>query len=100
MSSPVATATTWALLASNLVTLLLALALQWPLSTLLLPYWFQSVIIGYFSCRRMLALREFSTAGMTMGESGKPVPETDAGRRGMVQFFILHYGFFHVAAGE
>jgi Family of unknown function (DUF6498) len=95
-NTTVAPVSTWALLASNVAAPILALVLHWPLATLLWPYWFQSVVIGYFSRKRMLAVPDFSTAGMSMGESGTPVPETEAGRRQMVNFFTLHYGFFHL----
>jgi len=81
------------LLLSNALTAILALVLRWPIETLLWPYWIQSVIIGWYSARRMLSLRQFSTEGLTVND--RPVPETVGAQRGMVAFFALHYGFFH-----
>jgi Family of unknown function (DUF6498) len=86
----------WGLVGSNLLTLVLALALKWPLATLLWPFWLQSVVIGYFSRKRMLALRDFTTAGMTMGSRREAVPEDETGLRRVANFFTLHYGFFHL----
>src|SRR5690606_6752584 len=60
---------------------------------LMWPYWIQSVIIGFYAWRRMMSLREFTTAGLK--SNGRPVPETEAGKRSVATFFLLHYGFFH-----
>lgn len=81
------------LLIANAVTAALALALRWPLDTLLWPYWIQSVIIGWYSRRRMLALHQFSTDGFTM--NNQPVPATPASLHKVARFFSFHYGFFH-----
>jgi hypothetical protein len=81
------------ILLANGLTLLVALLAQWPLAVLLWPFWIQSLIIGWFSRKRMLALRQFSTAGFT--SNGRPVPETEAGKRSTAAFFSLHYGGFH-----
>jgi len=59
-----------------------------------LPFWLQSVIIGGYARKRMLALNSFSTEGFTSGD--QPVPENEEGKRSTAGFFVLHYGFFHV----
>jgi hypothetical protein len=82
------------LLLSNAATLAAALAFDWNLGWLLWPYWIQSVIIGWFARRRMLALAQFSTEGFT--SNGRRVPEDDTGKRSTANFFALHYGFFHL----
>lgn len=82
------------LLVSNLLVLILALWQDWPVSMLIWPFWLQSVVIGALHVQRMLALRDFSTQGLTSG--GRPVPETEAGKRSTAWFFAFHYGFFHV----
>lgn len=82
------------LLASNLLMLVIALWRGWPLSSLLLPFWLQSVAIGFFQGVRMLRLKSFSTDGFT--SNGKRVPETRAGKISTVVFFAVHYGFFHL----
>ena len=72
------------LLLSNLLTLILAVAYQWPVAQILWIYWAQSVIIGISNVIRMLRLKEFSTKGIKM--NGKPVPETPAAKRQTIIF--------------
>jgi hypothetical protein len=81
------------LVASNAATLILALLLRWDLMYLLVVYWCQSVIIGYYNWRRMRALKSFSTAGFT--SNGRAVPENEKGKLETARFFAIHYGFFH-----
>jgi len=82
------------LLISNALTAVAALILKWPLDTLLWPYWIQSVLIGWYSRRRILALRQFSTDGFTSND--RPVPETPQALRSTANFLVLHYGIFHL----
>lgn len=82
------------LLVSNLLVLILALWQDWPVAMLIWPFWMQSVVIGALHVQRMLALRNFSTEGLKA--NGRPVPETEAGKRSTAWFFAFHYGFFHV----
>jgi hypothetical protein len=89
----VITADTRNLILANAAATALALVLRWPLDTLLWPYWIQSVIIGWYSRRRILALHEFSTDGLTM--NNRPVPPTPQSLRSVAWFFTFHYGFFH-----
>lgn len=79
---------------SNLATLAAALAFGWNIGWLLWPYWIQSVIVGWYARRRMLALHRFSTEGFT--SNGRRVAEDEAGKRSTANFFALHYGFFHL----
>jgi len=81
------------LLLANTVTLAAALLLDWDAGWLLWPYWIQSVVIGVYARKRMLALVRFSTEGFT--SNGKRVPEDDSGKRSTANFFAVHYGFFH-----
>jgi len=82
------------LLLANGATLAMAIALGWDVGWLMWPYWIQSVIIGFYARKRMLALREFSTKGFK--SNGRPVPETEQGKRSTANFFVMHYGFFHL----
>ena len=82
------------LVLANAATLAAALAFDWDLGWLLWPYWIQSVIIGWYARRRMLALDRFSTEGFT--SNGRRVPEDDSGKRSTANFFAVHYGFFHL----
>lgn len=86
---------TTGLLISNGLTLAMALILEWPLALVIWPYWIQSIIIGWYARKRMLALRKFSTEGFTSND--EPVPENEKGKRSTASFFVLHYGFFHFA---
>jgi hypothetical protein len=81
------------LVITNVSTIALALIFQWPIGSLLWPYWAQSVIIGWFSRRRMLALGHFSTDGFEV--NGAPAEPTYETQRSTANFFTLHYGFFH-----
>ncbi|HRQ57397.1 MAG TPA: DUF6498-containing protein [Azoarcus taiwanensis] len=83
------------LVLANAATLAVALALDWDLRWLMWPYWVQSVIIGWYARQRMLALRAFSTTGFT--SNGRSVPETEQGKRSTANFFVLHFGAFHLA---
>ncbi|HEY4646555.1 MAG TPA: DUF6498-containing protein [Steroidobacteraceae bacterium] len=85
---------TRSLILVNAATVALALGLDWPASALMWPYWIQSIVIGYFSRKRILALGRFSTSGFTMND--RPVSPTPATQRSVANFFALHYGFFHV----
>jgi hypothetical protein len=82
------------LLFSNAATLVAGLLLHWNVGWLLWPYWMQSVIIGWYARKRMLALDRFSTKGFT--SNGRPVPEDDSGKHSTAIFFTIHYGFFHL----
>ena len=66
----------------------------WPLLMLAVPFWIQSVVIGWFYRRRILALERFCTDGFEI--DGKPVPETAETRTTTASFLAMHYGFFHV----
>jgi hypothetical protein len=85
---------TASIVGANLATLALALYQGWALGSLLWPYWLQSIVIGFFARRRLLALRRFSTEGFTINDQA--VPPNDATKRSTANFFALHYGFFHV----
>jgi hypothetical protein len=76
---------------SNVLTLAIALKLRWPLLLLMIPYWVQSVVIGWYSARRILKLDRFSTEG-TSGFEGDSPEEV---KLNTVKFFAMHYGLFH-----
>lgn len=84
-----------AILAGNAATLVVALWQDWPLALLLWPYWLQSVVIGWYSRKRMLALERFSTEGFRIN-GVQPPANDEATKRSTALFFVVHYGFFHV----
>ncbi len=81
------------LVTANLITIVLALYEGWNLHELMIIYWVQSVIIGYFSFRRILDLKQFSTENFKMNNV-RP-PENEKTKRSTATFFALHYGGFH-----
>ena len=83
---------TTSLLISNFLTLIVALILKWQLVLVIWPYWTQSVIIGWYARKRMLALKKLSTEGFTSND--EPVPANEKGKRSTTSFFVIHYGFF------
>lgn len=83
------------LIGANLIAIVLALIEGWNLAELMIVYWFQSVVIGVFSARRILDLKSFSTEGLTM--NGSPVRESAEAKKKIAAFFVLHYGAFHIA---
>lgn len=66
----------------------------WPLINLVVIYWCQSVIIGWFNFHRMLRLENFSTVGVKM--NGHSLMVNKSSKRKMAYFFVLHYGLFHL----
>ena len=82
------------IVASNAVTLVVALWQQWPMVLMLWPYWLQSLVIGWYSRKRILALTKFSTDGFRI--NGRAVEPTEATKHWTANFFVIHYGFFHL----
>lgn len=81
------------LLLSNLAIIAAAVALKWDIRDVMWVYWGQSVIIGCFTCLRILDLKQFSTEGVRM--NNRPLEPTRQTQRQAAGFFALHYGFFH-----
>lgn len=82
------------LLFTNLLTIGIAFYQGWSLSEVMWVYWIQSVIIGIFQYKKILDLKNFTTSGIKF--NGKPVAETDAGKKSIAYFFLFHYGGFHL----
>lgn len=78
--------------AANVLAIAIAWWQHWPLVTLLWPYWLQSVVIGWYSRQRILALGDFSLANTSGFDQGSP----EATKRHTARFFTLHYGAFHL----
>jgi hypothetical protein len=81
------TVSTRVLVFANMVTLVLALLLRWPMDVLLWPYWIQSVVIGYFARRRLIVLEQaLATKTELATESNPPRSISSAA------FFSVFYG--------
>lgn len=85
----------WALLASNLIALVMAIRDHCDFATLIWLYWFQSVIIGIFNFFKIRALKD-STIFKT--SDYKPLPVNIKTKTFAAFFFAFHYGLFHLMA--
>ncbi|HUP41732.1 MAG TPA: DUF6498-containing protein [Thermoanaerobaculia bacterium] len=83
-----------AIVASNLFALALALWHGWAPNLLLVPIWIQSVVIGYYAYRRILAMGRFTTAGVRV--VGTVEGATDSIRREGAGSFAALYGTAHL----
>lgn len=83
-----------ALVAANLVTLIVAGVMGWQLAGLMVVYWIQSVCIGVSYFYRMLALERFSTEDFLIND--RKVEPTRQTQRKVAVFFCFHYGTFHL----
>jgi hypothetical protein len=92
-SSPISS--TCSLIIANLIAINFAVYEGWNLQDLMVIYWTQSVIIGYFSYQRILDLKQFSTENFQM--NGQRPPENQKTKRSTATFFAIHYGGFHAA---
>jgi uncharacterized membrane protein len=92
--NPFSDTSLWFLLFSNIVTIFFVIIENWNLSTIILIYWFQSIIIGFFNFIRILQLKEFSTEGLRINDS--PAQPTQRTKISIAFFFLFHYGFFHI----
>lgn len=84
----------WALVAANVITIILAVWQRWSLAEVMLTYWSQSVIIGIFHFIRILSLDKFDTIGFLV--NGRPVEAVSKTKYSTAFFFLVHYGFFHL----
>lgn len=84
----------YAIIGSNALVIIFAIGLDWGVLPLLWPFWMQSLIIGYYARKRILALQDFCTEGFKI--NNRSVDPTPATARSTANFFALHYGFFHL----
>ncbi len=82
------------LLVSNLTVIVMALVQGWNIVPLLWIYWCQNIIIGIFNWRRMRQLVQFSTDGLRI--NGRLANATEKTKNWITQFFLLHFGTFHL----
>jgi len=85
-----------ALVAANLVPVFGVLALGWNVGPLMVLYWAENLVVGLFNVLKMgRAQGPYDSSRFLL--NGKPVE--DKNRRGLIGFFILHYGFFTLGHG-
>lgn len=85
-----------ALVVANLVPVYGVLALGWKVAPIMVFYWTENLVVGFFNVMKMRrAQGPVNAAGMTL--NGQPV--TEGSRRALILFFILHYGLFTLVHG-
>ena len=91
----------WALLLTNLLVIGFTLYAGAGFFEVVWIFWFQSVIIGFFTLLDMLLLRDYSTEGVAFfTESGGrtkeyPLKPSLLTKALLAGFFVLTYGFLH-----
>ena len=89
-------ASSLALIAANLVPLYGVLALGWKVAPILVFYWVENLVIGFFNVVKM-SCAQGAIANSRMTLNGKPV--TRDSRKALMFFFALHYGGFTLGHG-
>jgi hypothetical protein len=79
------------LILSNLVPLFGVLFFSWDVSTILILYWSENVIIGFYNILKMaLAQQRSDQAKFSTGFKSSSIPQ----RLYLIGFFIVHFGIF------
>lgn len=81
------------LVVSNLLTICWAAREHSNFLTILIIYWSQSVVIGFFSFIKILSLKNFSTVGVKF--NNQLLEPTVFTKIFSAFFFLFHYGIFH-----
>lgn len=85
-----------ALVMANLVPVYGVLALGWKVAPILVFYWTENLVVGFFNVLKMSRAQGVVTGtGMTL--NGKPV--TQETRKELIVFFAIHYGGFTLGHG-
>lgn len=85
-----------ALLLLNLIPLIGVLYFGWNLSSIMVLYWFENVIIGFFNALKMA--KAMGTTPRTQLYSGKKAISV-AQKPSSILFFIIHFGMFTLGHG-
>jgi hypothetical protein len=94
---PAASPSVLVLFVANIVPLFGVLFGSWALSDVMFLYWFENVVIGWYTIVKMLrAEGPLKEGALTIGEH---TPYTRKSRGFIVLFFILHYGIFTIVHG-
>lgn len=80
----------------NLVPLIGVLFFGWSLAAIMVLYWFENVIIGFFNVVKMIVAQGKSPK--TQLRSGNK-PVTTAQKPSLIVFFIVHFGIFTLGHG-
>jgi hypothetical protein len=89
-------ASTLALIVANLMPLIGVLAMNWDVTPIMIFYWAENLVIGFYNVLKM-RLAQGLVTGSNTTLNGRPVQQSD--RRALIVFFILHYGIFTLCHG-
>ncbi|MDP2717797.1 MAG: DUF6498-containing protein, partial [Candidatus Micrarchaeota archaeon] len=88
----------WALLGANMVTAIGVVYLGWSPASVLLLFWAESAVIGFYTVLKMLLARQerFDAPDSLAGKmlAGAAFAVVQASRLFLIGFFIVHYGIF------
>lgn len=83
--------TATSLLLCNILVIAIALVEHWDLGFVMVVYWWQNIIIGYFNVLKMWHAKNFLPSAIPATQTLNPA----TGKIFLILFFIAHYGFFH-----
>ena len=87
-----------ALILANLFPLYGVYYLGWNISQIVVLYWFENVIIGFYNVLKMLYNTNENLGDIHM--NGKPLQGSlNSAKVFMIPFFIMHYGMFTLIHG-
>jgi len=92
-TNPLTDFSIWALVLSNIITLVFAIMDGWSLLTVIAIYWAQSVIIGIFNFIRILTVKNYDMNTLKLKGF---LAFIDPVKIFMAFFFLVHYGIFHL----
>jgi len=87
--------TATSLLLCNILVIAIALIERWDLGFVMVVYWWQNIIIGYFNVLKMWHAQNIVPAHLAEKLSEKNLKMPSQGKIFLILFFIVHYGFFH-----
>jgi hypothetical protein len=85
-----------ALIIANLFPIIGLAFFGWQVSTIIFVYWLENIVIGAWNVVRM-GKAQGKAPRMKFTVNGKPAEQVT--RRSLINFFILHYGFFTLGHG-
>lgn len=84
------------LVTANLMPLLGVLAFGWNVTPIMIFYWSENLVVGFYNVLKMRLARG-SVAGSNTTLNGRTVQQSD--RWALIVFFIVHYGIFTLCHG-
>lgn len=86
--------TDWLLILSNIFVIFYSVKENLSVTTIMWIYWYQGIIIGFFTIFKIISLKKFTTRGLRI--NNKKVEETTKGKINTIIAFIISYAIFHI----